>query len=455
MTKRDRSSASSTVAQHVKKNTDAVKCESCLDDIQDNDAGKLACQSRHTLCGECSAIFCESVLAAGPEAVTPAKCCTCRSPIPALSLERILTQEQLSTYLNYVAIRTIQDGESLVSCVNCSYCEVHTDEPAIFWCRNGACQTVHCVGCKAKLPTLMEEREIITEEDEEEFMEGQSAHVFHLQCSALRREKTAFDEAILAGSGMACPGCNVVGRKDGTCTHMTCSGCATVWCYLCGLSVDDCDKAPRYGEASQEPIYGHNEGWEENPKRCPMYISMIAEVDGEWDFEEELDDSDADYDEQDLEELCLNKFHRYRTLQKLHVSIVLNLGTSFDITTMYSRLFMFHSATVYRLSAMSLERKSGVTFVVLLLLSETATLRTRRLPPLPMCLSSRDPSWSIAIAAVLTTMAEPAMERRLSILRRAPCRLLLPFFRIRTSPYSYMEPEQHSSRRFSSILKSM
>jgi hypothetical protein len=167
----------------------------------------------------------------------------------------------------------------------------------------------------------LEESDIVDEDDEEEFMEAQSAHVFHLKCSALRDEKAAFDEAILSGSGMPCPGCGVIGRKDGMCTHMTCSGCSTVWCYLCGLSVEDCDKAPRYGEASREPIYGHNEDWAEKPGRCPMYISMIAEVDDSWNFEEELDDEDADYDEEDLEQLCLNKFHRFRTLQKLHVSV--------------------------------------------------------------------------------------------------------------------------------------
>lgn len=310
--------------QPVQKKEDSARatCEACMDIIPQNDAGKLACQSGHALCGECSSIFCESILAAGPEAVTPAKCSVCRGPIPPLSLERILTQEQLSTYLNYVAIRSIQPGERLVSCVNCSYCEIHTDDPPLFWCRNGACQVVHCTGCSSKLPAIMEEEDVEDEEDEEEYMQGQAALMFHLQCSALKNEKALFDEAILSGSGQKCPGCGVVGRKDGACTHMTCSGCATVWCYLCGLSVDDCDKAPRFGEGAREPIYGHNTNWQNDPKRCPMYIQNIAEIDDEWDFEEELEDEDADYDEQDLEEMCLNKFHRYCTLQKLHVSFL-------------------------------------------------------------------------------------------------------------------------------------
>lgn len=62
-----------------------------------------------------------------------------------------------------------------------------------------------------------------------------------------------------------------------------------------------------------------------------MYMNSIGEVDEEWDFHEELvaarggdddsDDSDEGYDEEDLEEMCLNKFHRWRTLQKLHVCL--------------------------------------------------------------------------------------------------------------------------------------
>ncbi|CAB9507992.1 expressed unknown protein [Seminavis robusta] len=313
-----RSISTSSLSRVSKKDAGVIKCESCCDPIKDDDAAKLACQSRHTLCGECSAVFCKSILAAGPMAITPhPKCSVCRGPIPSLSLERILKPDQLSTYLSYVAMHTLEEGERIVSCVNCRYHEVHSYEAPIFWCR--ACEVVHCVGCKAKLPRLMDEDEIEDSDDEEEYMSGQSAHIFHLKCSALSKEKAAFDAAIQAGAGMPCPGCGVMGRKDGMCTHMTCEGCETDWRYLCGLSVEECDKAPRRGVASSEPIYGHNEGWKTNPKRCPMYMNLIAKVDDDWDFTPDSDDDDEEeYDEEDIEEMCNDKFHRWRTLQKLH-----------------------------------------------------------------------------------------------------------------------------------------
>jgi hypothetical protein len=121
---------------------------------------------------------------------------------------------------------------------------------------------------------------------------------------------------------MPYPGCKVIGRKDRMCTHMTCSACTTDWCYLSGLSVDDCDKAPRTGEASTEPIYGHNEEWEVNPLRCPTFMNMLAIVDDDWDLEEEAMDSDGEYSEGDLEECCLNKFHHWKTIQLLKVRVL-------------------------------------------------------------------------------------------------------------------------------------
>ena len=292
-----------------------LRCESCMDDIRDNDALKLTCQSGHILCGECSAVYCESIMAEGALAVLPnPKCSICRAPIPAVAFERCLKPEQYSQYLSYVAVQNLQEGESLFSCVNCQYSEIRVDSPPLFFCQHPGCQTVHCGGCKKKFPPLDEE-----DDDDDAFAEGQNERVRHLMCHELRAEKAAFDKAMAAGNGMPCPGCGVIGRKDGMCTHMSCSGCSTVWCYLCGLSVDDCDKAVRSGAAAEEPIYGHNENWKDHPTRCPMYISQIAEVDDDWDLVGQAEDEDGSYDEEYLEELCLNKFHKWRALQELKV----------------------------------------------------------------------------------------------------------------------------------------
>lgn len=83
----------------------------------------------------------------------------CRGPIPSLSLECALTPDQLRTHLSYMAIHMLEDGERLVSCVNCSCCEVRLDESPFFWCNS--CEVlVHCVGCKAKIPNVLEEADI-------------------------------------------------------------------------------------------------------------------------------------------------------------------------------------------------------------------------------------------------------------------------------------------------------
>lgn len=105
----------------------------------------------------------------------------------------------------------------------------------------------------------------------------------HLDCGAQSVNKRLFDAAIAAGNTVPCPGCGLEGRKDGMCTHMTCQNCGTDWCYLCATRVEELDMAPRTEAASSELIYGHNQDWQTNPRRCPIYMSSISEVDPEWE----------------------------------------------------------------------------------------------------------------------------------------------------------------------------
>ena len=70
-----------------------TKCESCLCTIKDEDVLALQCISGHVLCGECSPVYAESVLAQGMAAFPP-KCSVCRAGIPLGSFERILKPEQ-------------------------------------------------------------------------------------------------------------------------------------------------------------------------------------------------------------------------------------------------------------------------------------------------------------------------------------------------------------------------
>ncbi len=44
------------------------------------------------------------------------------------------------------------------------------------------------------------------------------------------------------------------------------------------------------GAAAGEPLYGHNEDWETNVHRCPMYLGHVEEIDETWEQEENMDE---------------------------------------------------------------------------------------------------------------------------------------------------------------------
>ncbi len=85
---------------------------------------------------------------------------------------------------------------------------------------------------------------------------------------------------------------------------MICVKCYSTFCYFCGLSVDACDK-----ESETQNIYGHNADWPTNEKRCPMYLTEIADVDEEW--------PDGDEESSSVDDECLNYFHKLKILALL------------------------------------------------------------------------------------------------------------------------------------------
>lgn len=106
---------------------------------------------------------------------------------------------------------------------------------------------------------------------------------------------------------------------------------------MCGVDVEKADKAPpRAGREGQvDDIYLHNQDWERNERRCPMYLTQILEVDLNWlgeNWEQNAADEDwevrVDFFKfcwsircrlpffQD-DEKCLDYFHRFRTIKLL------------------------------------------------------------------------------------------------------------------------------------------
>jgi len=115
----------------------------------------------------------------------------------------------------------------------------------------------------------------------------------------LKTYKKMINQAIELGSLQRCPHCQLTGIKDDNCTHMVCERCELRWCYICGMKEEECD----VDEYANRTLSNHNQGWESNKKRCPMYLKYIHNIDHRWPR------SDRE---------CLEYLHRCRTLRQLY-----------------------------------------------------------------------------------------------------------------------------------------
>eukprot|EP00929_Paragymnodinium_shiwhaense_P060256 TRINITY_DN30114_c0_g1_i2.p1 TRINITY_DN30114_c0_g1~~TRINITY_DN30114_c0_g1_i2.p1 ORF type:complete len:526 (+),score=113.10 TRINITY_DN30114_c0_g1_i2:130-1707(+) len=289
--------------QEEREETCAVcQCEFTLT----GDSGEgLCCPSSHFLCSECTGVFVQSVLN-DLQSSYPPKCSMCRAELPAASFERQLNPQQQKLFAEFVAQHSLAVSERMMKC-HCGYMEVRTDDPVLWWCQ--VCKRGECQVCNKELPRpqhgdlgAIMASQLNSEGDELD----QALRPHIVGCAALRDAKRKVDAAFEGGQTMPCPQCKLAGRKDDACTHMTCNRCHTDWCYVCGLSVADADKKPPRGGRPANDIFLHNADWEVNPRRCPMYLTQILEVDPAW-----LGHNWSDGDEVD-DDKCLEYFHRWR-----------------------------------------------------------------------------------------------------------------------------------------------
>jgi len=276
------------------------ECSICQSEFTVHGDGGVAfcCPTSHYMCNECAGVFVNSVMC-DLEASYPPKCHMCKALISQDLFVRQLTSSQQNTFRTHVARTALKEGEMLVECKECGLFEVVTNDPVLWWCPHCSCGT--CRVCNKDLPKGVNKYDI-----------NQSPHKL---CSELREPKRMIEQAIEEGSNMRCPGCNLAGRKDDACTHMTCTKCSTLWCYVCGLDVKSCDKARPEEGKEENDIYLHNRDWEVNEKRCPMYLTQILEVDLHWlgeNWEENANNEDFEDDEK-----CLDYLHRFRTIKLL------------------------------------------------------------------------------------------------------------------------------------------
>ncbi|CAB9517040.1 expressed unknown protein [Seminavis robusta] len=278
-------------------------CQTEFDFAKEEKQGILWCFSLHYYCAECAAVFCKSITG-DLHSNYPPNCAICRVSMPKLQFEALLTDKQLAALKCHGTKKTMSRRNVLVQCTMCSHFESFLKPgPAAWRCK--ACHHGTCFVCNKDLPGLFSNGEGESKTD-------------HRLCKALRGVKEKIEKAIEDGFQVECPSCGLSGRKDDACLHMKCPRpeCGVEYCYLCGLSVYDCDKAPPDEEDGEEnDIYLHNRDWGINPKRCPMYLTQILEVDLSWlgvDWENNASDGDFEDDN-----ICLDHFHRFRTIQQL------------------------------------------------------------------------------------------------------------------------------------------
>eukprot|EP00943_MAST-04B_sp_MAST-4B-sp1_P000763 g763.t1 len=205
-----------------------------------------------------------------------AKCCLCKADIPTNTFFMNLPAEYHAKYA-LLQIK-IADDEQIIKCSTCSWFYVNFGPKPPFVNCQGECKRASCFVCHKSVKIRPE-----TEEEEQE-LSSHFAHNDPVLSLYYKKWMEAFDCC-----RTTCPNsnCEITGIKDDACTHMTCDGCRTQYCYFCGLSVDACDKATdeelaASNSTNMTPIYRHNVNWRNNAKRCPMYLVAIADKDDTW-----------------------------------------------------------------------------------------------------------------------------------------------------------------------------
>ncbi|CAI2373116.1 unnamed protein product [Moneuplotes crassus] len=240
-------------------------CIICSDIVADKDIGIL-CSNDHCLCVGCAKDFLKTTIACGEE-MCPAKCSVCKTELDYRQVETLLDEDQHCDYSLHCTKALMDKSKYEVVC--CPYCRYHEmwdleSEGITLFCGYENCKKISCIVCY---------KEYMFADDSSGDCESES----HEKCYRLKKIKKDWDQTTYEGSQRFCPDCKYGGIKDNACTHMSCPQCKSEWCYVCGKSSNICDKSDPEGS-----LYSHNEEWESNDKRCPMYLSLIGGVDQRW-----------------------------------------------------------------------------------------------------------------------------------------------------------------------------
>jgi hypothetical protein len=286
---------------------DSRSCLSCSIQITEAIFG-VSCPSGHSFCLLCTQKFISTVFES-PLTTIPARCAHCAEILPSEEFKMCLDSTQLKIYNLYVDEQSLDYDIKIQRCPHCQYYEKweKSSTETVFYCKNTDCNKHTCVICYKPVRNInspvialaenLKNMALNEKEPESEDVESKASskdmdseeEFCNSECNLLYDYKKMIEKTIKQALRRRCPNCKLGGRKDDACTHMTCPKCYTTWCYFCGLEESECDKGD-----DQSSMFGHNEMWQSNSQRCPMYFTDIAEIDCNWGY---------------TDEMCLDMFH--------------------------------------------------------------------------------------------------------------------------------------------------
>lgn len=261
--------------QVLRKNGPSLnQCMICHE--QKSDA-EIMCSGNHYYCGECINQSYEFKII-NKELLTN-KCTLCSNSFYENKLEAILSEDVKYALMKYNVFKefSIPKNLSLLKCPCCTdslnpgYILIDKfDHVQFYKCEHEKCLKEVCLYC---------------------YNEVGNNRVKHEDCKRYFEVLLYLEKVIEYAVIKQCPKCksriaNEMDSpriKDATCTHIRCTKCNMHYCYICGGHEDTIDKSHTTGKI---PIYRHNDDWDKNANRCPMYVRDFFKVIPSWPNDE-------------------------------------------------------------------------------------------------------------------------------------------------------------------------
>ena len=185
----------------------------------------------------------------------------------------------------------LTSDQKMVSCYYCDSYQIWAAKPKtnIYYCNNSDCKKAFCTLCDGLVDNNRDERK--TEEDEIKY--EKKLHPTWAKYAEMRNE---WDMILERGAMRFCPNpsCKARWVKDTDCTHMKWFTWGTNYCYFWGKAEADWNKSDPKGGMAR-----HNDDWNTNPKRCPLLLISIQDIDPKW--------------EANKDDTCMAMFHQLLT----------------------------------------------------------------------------------------------------------------------------------------------